>query len=46
MAGRMLADMLQDIDQIVVEVDLSKLAGHDQAQHDLDVFGAELSPAG
>jgi hypothetical protein len=39
----MLADALQDIDEIRVGVDPVQAAGHDQALHDSDVFGAECA---
>ena len=41
----MLADPLQDIDQVGVGVDAMQSTGDDQALHDADVFGAELGPA-
>ena len=44
-AGRMLADPLQHIDQIVIGIDLVNSVGHDQAMHDPDVFGPEFGPA-
>ena len=37
--GRMLADALKDVDQVVVGIDLVQSTGHDQALHDADVFG-------
>lgn len=43
--GRMLADALQDVDEVVVGVDLVQSTGHDQALHDADVFGPEFGPA-
>ena len=44
LAGRMLGDTLQHIDQIVVRVDLVETAGDDQALHDADVLGSEFGP--
>ena len=41
----MLADALQDIDQIGVGVDTLQLARHQQALDDADLFGAQFTPA-
>ena len=41
---RMLANALQNVDQVVVGVDLVQAAGGEQALYDTDVFGAELCP--
>ena len=41
----MLADPLQDIDQVGVGIDAMQAAGDDQALDDADVFGTELGPA-
>ena len=43
--GRVLADALQDVDQVVVRIDLMQPAGHDETLHDADVLGAEFGPA-
>jgi len=42
--GGMLADSLQDIDQVGVWIDGVQPAGDDQALDDADLFGAELGP--
>ena len=41
----MLADALQDVDQVGVGIDAVEPAGDDQALDDADVFGAQLGPA-
>ena len=41
----MLADTLENTDQIVVGVDLVQTAAREQALCDTDVFGAELWPS-
>ena len=43
-SSRVLADTLQDIDEVGVDVDLVQAAGDDQALYDSDVFGPELGP--
>ena len=43
--GGMLADALQDVDQVGVGIDAMESAGDDQALDDADLFGAELGPA-
>ena len=44
-AGRMLADPLQNIDEVGVRIDAVQPAGDDQTLDDADVRGAELSPS-
>ena len=41
----MLADTLQDVDQVGVGIDAVEPTGDDQALDDADLFGTELSPA-
>jgi hypothetical protein len=41
----MLADSLQDVDQVGVRIDFMQSAGDDQALDDADLFGAEFGPA-
>ena len=41
----MLADALQDVDEVGVRIDVVKSAGGDQALHDADLFGAKFGPA-
>ncbi len=41
----MLADPLQDIDQIVVGIDVVKAAGGQQALHNTHLFGPQFRPA-
>ena len=41
----MLADALQDIDEVGVRVDTLQLARHQQALDDAHLFGAQLAPA-
>jgi hypothetical protein len=41
----MLADALQDVDQVGVGIDAVEPAGDDQALDDADLFGAQLGPA-
>lgn len=43
--GRVLADTLENVDQIVVRVDVVQPTGCDQALDDADVLGAQLGPA-
>ena len=43
-SSRVLADTLQDIDEVGVDVNLVQAAGDDQALYDADVFGPELGP--
>ena len=45
LAGGMLPDALQDIDEVVVRVDPVQSAGDDQTLQDADVFGPDLGPA-
>jgi hypothetical protein len=42
----MLADALQDVDQVVVGIDVVQPASGQQALDDTDVFGAQLGPRG
>ena len=42
--GWMLADPLQNIDQVSVRIDAVQTAGHDQTLSDTDVLRAELCP--
>ena len=42
----MLADALQDVDQVGVGIDAVEPAGDDQALDDADVFGAQRGGAG
>ena len=42
---RMLADTLQDVDEVVLRIDIVQPAGRQQALHNADMFGAQLSPA-
>ena len=41
----MLADALQDIDEIGIRVDALQLTRHQQALDDANLFGAQLTPA-
>ena len=41
-SSRVLADTLQDIDEVGVDVDLVQATGDDQALHDADVLGTEF----
>ena len=43
--GRVLADTLENVDQIVVRIDVVQPTGCDQALDDADVLGAQLGPA-
>jgi len=40
----MLADSLQDVDQVGVGIDAVEPAGDDQALDDADLFGTEFCP--
>jgi|AOMP01.1.fsa_nt_gi hypothetical protein len=40
-----LADPLQDIDQVIVRVDIVESAGGEQTLHDADLFGAQFRPS-
>jgi hypothetical protein len=40
----MLANALENVDQVGVDVNAVESTRHDEALHDTDVFGAELSP--
>jgi len=40
----MLADALENVDQVGVDVNTVEPTCHDEALHDADVFGAELGP--
>ena len=42
--SRVLADTLQDIDEVGVEVDRVQATSDDQALHDADVLGTEFGP--
>ena len=41
----MLADPLQDIDQVVIGIDIVEAASGQQALHDADLFGTQFRPA-
>ena len=45
LAGRMLSDPLQYIDEIGVGINAAQSAGNDQTLDDADVLGAEFGPA-
>ncbi len=45
LAGRMLSDPLQYIDEIGVGINAVQSAGNDQTLDDADVLGAEFGPA-
>jgi hypothetical protein len=40
----MLADALEDVDQVRVDVNAVEPTSHNQALHDADLFGAQLGP--
>ena len=40
-----LADTLQDIDQVVIGIDIVKAASGQQTLHDADLFGPQFRPA-
>lgn len=42
--GGMLADALQDVDQVGVDVNAVEPTSHDEALHDTNMFGAQLGP--
>jgi len=42
----MLADALQDIDEIVRRIDTLQLTRHQQALDDADLLGAQFTPTG
>ena len=44
-AGGVLADALEDVDEVGVRIDAVQSAGGDQALDDADVPGAEFGPA-
>ena len=41
----MLADPLQDIDQVVIGIDVVEAASGQQTLHDADLFGTQFRPA-
>ena len=41
----MLADPLQDIDQVVIGIDVVEAASGQQTLHDTDLFGTQFRPA-
>jgi hypothetical protein len=43
--GRVLANTLEDVDEIVVRIDLVQPRGRDQALDDANMLGAQLGPA-
>ncbi|GAB1425839.1 hypothetical protein MASR2M16_30730 [Thauera terpenica] len=43
--GRVLADALEHVDEIVVRIDFVESTGRNQALDDADMLGAELGPA-
>ncbi len=43
--GRMLANALQHIHQVIVRIEVVQLARHQQALHDADLFRPHFRPA-